>query len=184
MKRVIAFFMVLAICLSMCACGATEKAPTETVPELTEEDKAALELVKDAVSYLKNQLVLPESFTLTSASYILDTTGETLIKIAFSAKNSYGGVIDTAAYFAYDGETKAFSDSYQARIDVAEANGALNAVQRAQDMLKSGDVSEVEEDQTSVYIEKAYFLKASEFTKSSYNIWSSKAKEIDTSYVK
>ena len=172
MKRVIAFFMVLAICLSMCACGATEKAPTETVPELTEEDKAALELV------------LPESFTLTSASYILDTTGETLIKIAFSAKNSYGGVIDTAVYFAYDGETKAFSDSYQARIDVAEANGALNAVQRAQDMLKSGDVSEAEEDQTSVYIEKAYFLKASEFTKSSYNIWSSKAKEIDTSYVK
>ena len=69
MKRVIAFFMVLAICLSMCACGATEKAPTETVPELTEEDKAALELVKDAVSYLKNQLVLPESFTLLPRIY-------------------------------------------------------------------------------------------------------------------
>lgn len=171
MKKLLTLFSALVILLSLCACG-SDKKPTSENTTLSDSDKTAVGMATDAVDYLKNQLVLPESFELVSVSYT-SSAGEAVFKIIFSVKNNYGGVIDTAAYFTYNESEKVFADTYQSKIDLAEARQKLNT-------LKNGAA---EGDDTSIYIEKSFFLDASESACKIYDIYSKTAKEIDISLI-
>lgn len=174
MKKTFAMLIVVAICLSISSHGFAEKNL-----DFSEGEEAVVEMAEDAVSYLKERLVLPESFKLTSISYV-SKIDELIFKIVFSAKNSYGGEIDTAVYFEYDISEKTFSDLYQSGIRLAESNAKQKFLKDFEYYIKYG-IDRTETDKTSIYTKDAYFLEESEFSEGMYKIWEDFEKDIDIS---
>ena len=190
MKKAVVLVLVLVVCLSLCACDGGNDAPETQVPttietttvqtEQTEPkttEDAVVEMAEDAISYLKEQLVFPESFELTSVSYV-KKIDEVVFKIVFSAKNSYGGEIDTAAYFEYDENKKTFSDLYQSGIKLAESRAKEKLLKDFEYFIKYG-TDRTQTDKSSIYNEDAYFLEESESSEGSYKIWKDFEEDID-----
>lgn len=172
MKKVISLLMVVVICLSISGYGFAEKNKDFSVSK-----EAVVEMAEDAISYLKEQLVYPESFELTSVSYV-KKIDEVIFKIVFSAKNSYGGEIETAAYFEYDENEKSFSDLYQSGIKLAESRAKEKLLKDFEYYIKYG-IDRTKTDKSSIYNDDAYFLEESEFSEGVYKIWDNFEEEID-----
>ena len=182
MKKGLFLILALVVCLSLCACDGGNGAPEtttvqteQTEPKTTE--KAVVEMAEDAISYLKEQLVYPESFELKSVSYV-KKIDEVIFKIVFSAKNSYGGEIDTAAYFEYDENKKTFSDFYQSGIELAKTKAKEKLLKDFEYLITYGSDRTLT-DKSSIYNEDAYFLEKSEFCERSYKIWKNDEEDID-----
>lgn len=167
MKKIVAFFFAMTICLSLGACGSNE----EPAPTLSEADQVAVELAKDAVQYLEDIVIYPESFKLASVSYANSSTDETYLKITYSAKNDYGGEIDTSAYFIYSTSEQVFSDLFDAQLSLAAVSGA-------KDMLENG----MNTDPTAI-ISNESLANALQWAESYYEIFADDAVDLDISYL-
>lgn len=190
MKKTITILLALVMVLSLAACGggsATTNTNVGNQPSsasTTEKNTEPLDeyelMAVDAVKFLKKQLVLPESLDVKKLQRI--DSMDVVIKVLFSAKNSYGGVIDTSCYFSYNKETREFTTLYQTYIDRSESSAKIGTYQNAQREW-AGEESEKDADGTSIYNEEAYFLEASEDAGKTFEIWENNAVEINVERV-
>ena len=185
MKKVIVLILALMMVLSLAACGGgsqtanTPAATAEPTPEPLNEDEL---MAVDAIKFLSKQLVMPDGLEVKRIRKA-DAILYDIFKVTFSAKNNYGGVIDTSCFFAYDSDTKAFTKLYQAEIEAAESKAKLGTYQNAQKMFESGNIQGIESDDTTIYNKEAYFLKASESEGKTFDICAENAVEIDVERV-
>lgn len=194
MKKLLCVLLAVIIVLGVSSCGASAEesvkeassapAPTVSMEQETQEPEAPLTEVEeraiDGVKYLKDQLVMPESFEVKQISYVENDISELTynIKIRFSAKNPMGGVIDEACAFEYQAATLEFTTIYQNNIELSKLNRKMGAIDDVQAIMNGEDVDN-QSDSTSIYNDSADFLEASKTALKHFEIRSIYAEDLD-----
>lgn len=107
MKKVLSLILAIVLCLSLCACGDSNKDTTETTQAAAETKKKNEPTVASVTEGIKNNFKDPDSVQITEGSWARVKDGDTesdnefYIICTVRAKNSFGGYADPQAYIIH-----------------------------------------------------------------------------------